>query len=744
MRKNHQYLLFLFVYRGGKALYTFDGLTLGDKIAFNSFNNSTNDDGGIELIGGAQIDNAVLFGASTSNLKLDQSNPVKQYAKFYLEEMTSLQNDMHQEICFETFFYATNAVSGSNQFIFSSNTLGVYLDPTGKLQMGVAAEKVGSLTASIITQPGGALAAHSGLGPISATGVLSSVSWYHVAVTSDGLKFNIFVNGYLYSVLDFIDTNSHPNGVYEALLVTNLSWVTNTTFMCIGIYTDEVSSPFDGYISYFAVKPYNKYRYDRFDWSTINSPIYFVPTLASVSTDVVRTDRYFQQYGDGADLANEGIVMFNFDTISTTEGVRDFYNNTIRFVGGNEALGGPYLDTTQKKFGTSSLRFPGYYTGGFPASTGYQNVAIFNMPNLNGKEFTFEFWVRPNGAGDPGGLNVSVTSNTIFRQDTYNTSYEGLYIGMDPAGNDVTVQFGNTVTGDIGSLNTAVDAGGVYAGTFTPGAWHHLAVTGRHNATNDGFLYCFFVDGNKIGEISSNLSLRNNDWGFFGTDVIILPSPINFQFRGWIDDVHCIQVCKYTTAFTPPTVANVPTDYGVTPTGTNVPGTFQYYYDIPTGIMYKGYSGNWSPVVGIFIGEAYSRHGTKTEKILSYTVGTKMKTASHPTMINDSGLVSFYHNFGTRKVKIQAKGRLRADNGAFRRGYEFDIISKQRFSTDFSHFDRVAAFRNRGFFSTMVDTSLPGNNLSDKYLSINAGSTSTLGYGTSMLISIFFEVERLF
>lgn len=729
--------------RGGKALFTFDGLTAGDKIAYNSFNNSLSHDGGIDLVGGAQIDNTTLFGASTSNLWLDQTVP-GQHAKFSLEEMIGLQSDMHQEICFETFFYPTNAASGT-QFIFSSNTIGVWLDATGKLQMGIAAEKVGSLTAAIITQPAGALAAHGGLGAISATGVLSSASWYHVAVTLDGLKFNIFVNGYLYSVLDYIDTNSHTNGVYEALLVTNLSWLTQSPEMHIGIYSDGVSNPFDGYISYFSVKPYNKYRYNRFDWSTINSPIYFVPTIASVSADNVKPDRYFQQYGDGNGYSGDNIVMFNFDNISTTEGVRDYYNNTMRFVGGNEGIGGPYLDTAQKKFGNSSLRFPGYYTGGFPASSGYSNTALFNMPHLNEREFTFEFWVRPNAAGDAGGLNINATSNTIFRQDPYNETLDGIYIGADFATNDVNARFGHITVGDIGVLDTAVDAGGAYAGTFTPGAWHHLAVTGRINPNNNGYLYCFFVDGNKIGEIAGALAIRPHDWGFFGCDVLT-PSTANpnFSFRGWIDDVHCIQVCKYTAAFTPPAVANVPTDYGVTPTGTNIAGTYQYYYDIPTGVMYKGYNENWTPVTGIFVGEALCRHGSRIEKIFSYTVGTKLKTLSRPTMIADNGGFSFYHNFGTRKVKIQAKGRLRTDGASFRRGYEFDYKSKQRVSSDFSYFDRVAAFRNTGFFAVMSDATLPSNNLIDSFLSVNAGSTAALLFGNSMLTTIFFEVERTF
>lgn len=728
--------------RGGKALFTFDGGTPGDTVVYNSFNNSP-EDGKIQLLGGAQLDNAVLFGASTSNLWLDQTVP-GQHAVFQLEEVLGLQNDMHQEICFETFFYPTNAASGGNQFLFSSDTIGVYLDATGVLHMDVSIEKYGAYGAALVPQPGGALAAHGGLGAISGAGVLSSASWYHVAVTLDGFKFNVFLNGYLYATLDFLDSTAPTNGVYDALLVTNLSWVSQLTYMFIGVYSDQVSGFFDGYISYFSVKPYNKYRYNRHNWLAINSPIFFVPTIAATTADVVKNDRYFQQLPDGLE-GNGNCVMFNFDTISTTEGVHDFYNNTIRFIGGNETVGGPYLDTAQKKFGASSLRFPGIYSA-FPAATGYLNTALFNMPRLDYGNFTFEFWVRPNDAGDAGGLNVGVTSNTIFRQDPYGTNSDGIYIGFDPATDDVKAQFGNLVAGDLGSLDTAVDAGAAYAGTFTPGAWHHLAVTGRLNSTNNGYLYCFFVDGNKIGEIASASPINHHDWGFFGCDLLTpATNPSNFVFRGWIDDVHCTQICKYTAAFTPPAAANIPTDYGATPTGTNIPGTYQYYYDIPTGIMYKGYVGNWTAVTGIFVGEAsLLTQAVNTENTVSYTVGTKFRTLGRSPMINDNSTISFRHNFGTNKVRVQPRARLRY-RGTFGRGYEYDIVTVNRVTTDFSTNTRAASFRNIGYWGTSFDASFPSRNILDALNTIGDGSTSTISLSSgTRLTKIFFDVERLF
>ena len=178
------------------------------------------------------------------------------------------------------------------------------------------------------------------------------------------------------------------------------------------------------------------------------------------------------------------------------------------------------LDTTVKKFGTSSLKLDGTNDSISLASSG-------DLGFGTDKDFTVDFWAYTNTTG--------LSSATLIDFRANGTDAEGLSIAYRAAG-EVDVRVGTT---------TAITGSGAGIGT---GAWHHIALARQGTNTR------LFVDGTQRGIKTSDTT----DYG--STKPLVIGADYDGgsnNVTGWIDEFRVeYDVAKYTANFTAPTVAH--------------------------------------------------------------------------------------------------------------------------------------------------------------------------------------------
>jgi hypothetical protein len=172
------------------------------------------------------------------------------------------------------------------------------------------------------------------------------------------------------------------------------------------------------------------------------------------------------------------------------------------------------ISTTQAKYGTSSIFFPG-------GTTGYIDCGAPLIPASG--PFTAECWVYPTTTASNQSLICQYWANPTFHiyySETVSTSFSA----------------------DIGGLGV-ITSSGIYA----PNNWYHVALT--KNASN---VYTLWVNGASVGTpftSATALNTAGNTW-------IGNRSGLATPFTGYLDDVRITPgVVRYTTTFTPPTGA---------------------------------------------------------------------------------------------------------------------------------------------------------------------------------------------
>ena len=196
---------------------------------------------------------------------------------------------------------------------------------------------------------------------------------------------------------------------------------------------------------------------------------------------------------------------------------------------GADADDGLRHDTAQKKFGSSSMYFPGG-----------DNLAFINHPgwgtwDIGTADFTFECWIKTDGT-QSGLVGIIGDEAASTRGGNANKGMGNLHI--DTSG------YLKMMGGQLGTLTSSA--------SVVDGNWHHVAFS---RTSGTGYL---FKDGTQVatGTMSGNCSnhcpvyVGTTDQGWYGD------SDPPQSFKGWMDEIRIsIAVGRYTASFTPATEA---------------------------------------------------------------------------------------------------------------------------------------------------------------------------------------------
>jgi len=703
--------------REGKVYIAGDTGTVGTTFFPNAYNNNV-EEGVTQNFNVTLQANPIVSG--TVSLRFDNTLTPKPFIATPFQRMSALKGDCeYNQWTIGVFFNLDDPTTNATGLhtIFKYSDLHVYVDPADQLikvntaiNQGITSIPIYNpvITAGTYTIPGNGNPL--GLGITGPGGQILAGNNYHLAIQYDGVYIVVFLNGIICGVFSYIDQGSTTT--YEQIVYyAGKSWTSNyDTRLFLGS-TDGTNDVAKGNFQHWVVDPYPRYRpyADTLPPTILNQS--FIPTIATCTADTVRTDRNIVPRL----LSNSGI-MFNFEGANHETRVEDYYGNKMMLLGADYYS---YISTAQSKFGSSSLRFSG--------NDGVSGAAKFKSNNLLAylSNWTLEFWIRPD-SGSASAIEF------VLKTEVLSVVNPSMSLTWYPETTGTPRKFAV----DMYDQSNVHFFSWTSVNDVTEDTWNHIAIT------YDGDVHRFFVNGNleTSNAPGSGSVVKNFDWFFLGTETFAGPSQ---KFKGYIDDFCFLPVCKYKTAFLNPTSPNVPLDYGATiPAGsTNVPGTYQYYYDIQTAKMYKGYNGNYSQTNAVFIGEVLCTSG-QSRQTLSYTVGTKLRTEKYNDYVDMNNTMQFYHNFGTNKVtgKLKYKGRRQNTSAA---GSESEIGWTNRAATGISalwyYTDNI--YRNASLHRTGNDATAGAYNFHSP-IGAGIGSTSTLsGQNTS---GIFVEFERNF
>jgi hypothetical protein len=186
---------------------------------------------------------------------------------------------------------------------------------------------------------------------------------------------------------------------------------------------------------------------------------------------------------------------------------------------GEHATNGIRHSTAQKKFGSSSIYFPGG-----------DQLAWINHPgwgcwNVGTGDFTFECWLKTDGA--QGGLVGIFDHHRSSGMGTFHIDTSG-YLKM---------------MGQPGTLTSTA--------SVVDGNWHHVAFS---RTSGTGYL---FKDGTQVATGSMGGSCGNSTSLKVGaTDLGGYGGAGDQCFKGWMDDIRISLAGRYTSSFTPATEAS--------------------------------------------------------------------------------------------------------------------------------------------------------------------------------------------
>ena len=369
-----------------------------------------------------------------------------------------------------------------------------------------------------VLQYGGTLAVYNGTSLIGASNFVTTAvfndpaAWYHVVVTVDTTqaivtdRVKLYVNNVQQTWATVGSTQWEQN--------VN-TWVNAAALHRHGKCTLFGGLQYDGYLAdvYLidgqALTPTSFGEYSAYGYW---QPKLFVPTTYAApfpdfnnATDPYYTSVKLQVRGNGTSGAT-----------TTTDDSSAGYNLT--------GSGGAVIDTTNYKFGGSSMYFPG-------------SPSYFSTPNINfgfgTGDFTIEAWVRVTSLAS-GTLSLACQWGTTGQRAwmlVANTS--GFYVSTTSGG---------------GGVSDLVQAG--YGLSIVLGQWYHIA------AVRSGTSLKFYVNGvvgGSVGTISSIVSV--NQPVYIGKNI----DTNTWYHQGNIDNLRVtVGVARYTSNFNP----NGNTGYG--------------------------------------------------------------------------------------------------------------------------------------------------------------------------------------
>ena len=309
----------------------------------------------------------------------------------------------------------------------------------------------------------------------STSGVVNDSAWHHVAITRSGSTFQIWRDG---------------SSVYSSTL--SHTFGNDAKDILIG-YNPFDENYFTGYIDCFRVtKGVARYT------ATFTPATAAFPT-AGPADDTDPYLRYVQMHLHFDGESNSGIWPCEAKTNIVAGGI------------------GPY--TTDKKFGTASLRSNGTSQGHNVGSTKYIGTG----------DFTIEFWINPVTGGHGGAWARMLTIGA-------NNSNGSLFIVSQGSTDPMTV----SVDSYNGGYNRLIDS----SVTVPNDTWSHICLQ-RASGT-----YTLFIDGVSRGTSTSTVG---ND--ITGRDVHFLQNNTNGEiFFGSMDEFRLtVGVARYSGNFSPPT-----------------------------------------------------------------------------------------------------------------------------------------------------------------------------------------------
>lgn len=303
--------------------------------------------------------------------------------------------------------------------------------------------------------------------------------WVHVAGGISGVNKFICLNG-VYKSAAYTTTPSTANGTIPVTIGSTVN---------PGLY-------FTGYISNPRIVK----------GTAVFSGNFTVPTAPVTTSGSASASSYPSTANVNTSFAAANTsVLTNF----TSAGIFDASTKNNL-----ETFGTVQVSTTQSKWGSSSISFPG-------ALNSYVSTPSKPVLDFGTGDFTIECWVYFNSVATEQGLFGGSTTNAWELR--FRTGGTGL---------------------SLGRLNTAFDS--VFAWSPSANTWYHVAVT-RSGTSVRGF-----INGTQIGVTSTNTNTYNSGTVFYVGITDTANSPMN----GYIDDARITKgLARYTANFNPPTGA---------------------------------------------------------------------------------------------------------------------------------------------------------------------------------------------
>lgn len=177
-------------------------------------------------------------------------------------------------------------------------------------------------------------------------------------------------------------------------------------------------------------------------------------------------------------------------------------------------MGGVARSSTQVKYGSSSLFFPGVSGDYATVPNGVNSLLLMGTG-----DFTMEGWVYPTGGAGSFRKICGVGSSTVYASIyASNTNFWAISI------NDTTLQVSSTA--------------------FTLNTWTHFALV-RYSS-----VYYLYING-VLATSTASLGTQN-----YTSSMLIIGAHMNpptvQMYTGYIDDFRVTKYARYTSSFTPP------------------------------------------------------------------------------------------------------------------------------------------------------------------------------------------------
>jgi hypothetical protein len=332
-------------------------------------------------------------------------------------------------------------------------------------------------------------------------------NWHHLALTWNNTTgvTKMFVNGTMFSVFDRGD----PAKI-------------STEYLRIGGTTGQ---NYDGFIDNIRIS--NAIRY------TAN----FTPPTTSFTWDsdtslLLNADSFNNSRASGDDNGGRQALNFSEPVTSTVT-----------------------VSTTQKKFGNSSLYFPGTSSSSMIGSIYRLNNTALPVELIkwyNDPGWTLEYWFYTTDM-DSLTPNDTTVGGGLVGQRWDNVDPGGQWWGFGPR-RDGELRF-TAFTGP--NKNFVTTGAGITANT-----WHHVAFVFDYNTSISDSTITIYVNGvskftQTVGSDGPYIAGDDNTNEIIGFVIGYNGTASGENFKGYVDEVRVSKTARYTAGFTPSTTAFV-------------------------------------------------------------------------------------------------------------------------------------------------------------------------------------------